>query len=353
MVRRYYSSNARETQLTGAVNSSATSITVDSPVGYPASTPFLIHVELGTSNEEIMLVTNVAGSTYTVTRGYDSSTAVSHSTGARVVHGVAGIDFTDFADHIDATTNVHGLSGGAALVGSTTTQTLTNKTLTSPTINGGTWNSPTLGSGATIPSATLSSPTITTPSITNPTITSGGSWAGSPTISTPTITTPVIANLSSMQHTHTDAASGGAISSGGSTVAIFGERTTSQTLTSSTFATLGGGTINYTSPSAWPTGTTKLVMNMTVYSVAYDGSPAGLKRLYARFVTDGSTNYPHANGADMYVVADSSIGQFWSFTYSWVAPLPSTSASHSLAGQLYLSGINGSVSASQVWAYPI
>ena len=198
MVRRYYSSNARETQLTGSVNNSATSITVDSPVGYPASTPFLIHVELGTSNEEIMLVTGVAGSTYTVTRGYDSSTAVSHSAGARVVHGVAAIDFTDFADHIDATTNVHGLAGGAAPVGTTSTQTLTNKTLTSPTINGGTWNSPTLGSGATIPSATLSSPTITTPSITNPTITSGGSWAGSPTINTPTITVPTIADLTNM-----------------------------------------------------------------------------------------------------------------------------------------------------------
>lgn len=351
MTRRYYSSNARETQLTASVNNSVTTLQVDSPVGYPSSVPFLAHLELGTSNEEIVLVTAVAGSSWTVTRGYDSSTAVSHSTGARVVHGVAAIDFEDTATHLEATSSVHGVTG--ALVGATQTQTLTNKTLTSPTINGGTWNSPTLGSGATIPSATLSSPTITTPSITTPTITSGGSWAGSPTISTPTLTSPTIANFSNATHTHTDAASGGAISSGGSLFSLFQERSTSQSLTSSTFATIAGGTLSYTSPSAWPTGASKLVLNMSVHSVEYNGSPAGLKRLYARFVVDGSSHYPDSNGAPMYVVADSSLGQFWSFTFSWYVPLPSTSASHSIAAQLYLSGIDGSVGFSQLWAYTI
>lgn len=351
MTRRYYSSNARETQLTASVNNSATTLQVDSPVGYPASVPFLAHLELGTSNEEIVLVTAVAGNSWTVTRGYDSSTAVSHSTGAKVVHGVAAIDFEDTATHLEATSSVHGVTG--ALVGATQTQTLTNKTLTSPTINGGTWNSPTLGSGATIPSATLSSPTITTPSITTPTITSGGSWAGSPTINTPTITAPTIADLTNMQHTHTSASTGGTISSGGSLFSLFQEKSSATTLPSSTFTNIANGVLNYTSPSAWPTGASKLVLNMACHDVSYDGSPAGLKRLYARFLVDGSSPYPSADGASMYVVADSSLGQFWSFTFSWYIPLPSTSASHSIAGQLYLSLTNGSVALSQIWAYPI
>lgn len=346
MVRRYYSSNARETELTAQITSSDTSLTVDSTTGYPATTPFVIHAELGTSNEEVMLVTGVAGSTFTVTRGYDSSTAVSHAAGARIVHGVAAIDFTDTADHVEATSSAHGITG--SFVGSTQTQTLTNKTLTSPTINGGTWNSPTLGSGATIPSATL-----TTPAITTPTITSGGSWAGSPTINTPTITTPVIANLSSMQHTHTDAASGGTISSGGSLFTLFQERSTSQSFSAGSFVSIANGTLSYTSPAAWPTGATKLVLNMVVHNVSYDGTPSGLRRLYARFLVDGVSAYPESQGADMYVVADSSLGQTWSFTYSWVIPLPSTSASHSIAAQIQIPSENGSVGFSQVWAYPI
>jgi hypothetical protein len=138
MVQRHYSSNARETTLLVPITDSDTSIQVDSPLGYPVTTPFLIHCELGSSNEEIMLVTNVAGNVWDVTRGYDSSSALSHSVGAKVVHGVAAIDFKDAADHINATGNVHGLGSLSNVVGTTDTQTLTSKTLTSPSIAGGT-----------------------------------------------------------------------------------------------------------------------------------------------------------------------------------------------------------------------
>lgn len=146
MARRHYSSNARETQLTSGVSNSDVTLQLDSPVGYPVSLPFCVTLELGTSNEEICLVTAVVGNSWTVTRGYDSSTALSHSSGAKVVHTLIGADPNDFAAHGEATTNVHGLSSGAAVVGTTSTQTLTNKTITSSTFTGTLSGSPTIGS---------------------------------------------------------------------------------------------------------------------------------------------------------------------------------------------------------------
>jgi hypothetical protein len=143
----------------------------------------MILCELGTSSEEIMLVTAMAGDSWTVTRGYDGSTAVAHDLGAKVVHGVSAIDMDEANEHVQASTNVHGLASGAAVVGTTTAQTLTNKTLTSPTLNGGTLNAVTLASGTTL--------------------------------DTPTLITPVIASFVNAPHDHSDAANGGEIEGGG------------------------------------------------------------------------------------------------------------------------------------------
>lgn len=131
-VNRYYSSNAVETTLTAGVSDSATTITVASATGYPASFPFTVHVDLGTSSEEIMTVTNVSGLNFDVTRGVDGSSALSHGLGATVIHGVSARDFREPQEHIAASTGVHGLSG--AVVGTTDGQVLTNKSLTTPNI---------------------------------------------------------------------------------------------------------------------------------------------------------------------------------------------------------------------------
>jgi len=128
---RYYSSNAVETTLTAGISNSSTTLTVASATGYPGSFPFTIHVDLGNSSEEIMTVTNVSGLNFDVTRGVDGSSAVSHSLGATVIHGVSARDFQEPQDHMAATTG-HGATG--AVVGTTNTQTLTNKTLTAPVI---------------------------------------------------------------------------------------------------------------------------------------------------------------------------------------------------------------------------
>ena len=129
---RYYSSNAVETTLAVGISDSSTSLTVASATGYPGSFPFTIHVDLGTSNEEIMTVTNVSGTNFDVTRGVDSSSALAHSLGATVVHGVSARDFREAQEHIGASTAVHGISG--SVVGTSDGQVLTNKSLTTPFI---------------------------------------------------------------------------------------------------------------------------------------------------------------------------------------------------------------------------
>lgn len=182
---RYYSSQAVETSLTSSISNSATSMTVASITGYPNSTPFTVTLEQGTSNEEIVDVTGVSGTTWTIARGVDGSSGLAHSAGAKVVHTYTARDARESQTHQEATTGVHGLASGDEFVGAQATQTLTNKTLTSPTL-------------------------------VTPSLTSGGSWTGSPTLSSPTLETPtlnvpVIADYTSAQHDHSSATKGGAV----------------------------------------------------------------------------------------------------------------------------------------------
>lgn len=66
--------NNPATALSGSVTAGATSISVASGAAFPAFGNFTIIVE-----SEIMLVTGVAGTTWTVTRGYDGTAAASHT----------------------------------------------------------------------------------------------------------------------------------------------------------------------------------------------------------------------------------------------------------------------------------
>jgi hypothetical protein len=66
--------NNPQTTLNGAINNSTTSVVVTSAASFPTVGQFRIIV--GT---EIMLVTSVSSNTFTATRGYEGSTAASHS----------------------------------------------------------------------------------------------------------------------------------------------------------------------------------------------------------------------------------------------------------------------------------
>ena len=108
MARRYYSSTAVATTLSASANNSTTSITVTALSGFPVSTPWTAIIDPDTASEEVVEVTNVSGTTLTVTRGVDGTTAVSHSAGAVFRHGVSARDFDEANDHVnDSSTDVH------------------------------------------------------------------------------------------------------------------------------------------------------------------------------------------------------------------------------------------------------
>lgn len=127
---RYYSSIAQQTTLTGPIDNSIGTITVAASTGFPGSFPFILAVDYGSSNEELVLATAGGPTSYTVTRAYDGTSGTTHSAGAVVRHVSSAIDFTDSRTHEASTQNVHGVTGaGNNLVGTSSTQTLTNKTL--------------------------------------------------------------------------------------------------------------------------------------------------------------------------------------------------------------------------------
>lgn len=163
-----YSSNSQQNALNAGISSGATSLVLqNTPVGYPTP-PFTIVVDPGQSTQEAMDVTSVVGTTFNVTRGIDSTSATSHGAGAVVIHAHIARDDREARAHIDATSAVHGLAGGSAVVGTNDTQTLTNKTLTSPTLNTPSLVTPTIANG-----------TATGLTVTNGTLTGTAAMTGS------------------------------------------------------------------------------------------------------------------------------------------------------------------------------
>lgn len=127
MARRHYVDNAPATTITGTIDNAQTSFAVTSLVGFPTSTPWTGTLDLGNASAEQVLVTGVVGMTLTVTRNANAQGAFSHTVGASFNHTADAVDFDEANAHINATTNVHGITG--TFVDTSSTQTLTNKTL--------------------------------------------------------------------------------------------------------------------------------------------------------------------------------------------------------------------------------
>lgn len=135
MTVRFYSSTSQPTTLALNAPAAATSIVVVALVGYPTSFPYTLCLDFDTGLRELVEVTNAAGTTLTVTRGVDGTSAIDHSAGATVRHVSSARDYADSRAHENASMGVHGVAGD--LVGTTDTQILSNKTLDNPNVTNG------------------------------------------------------------------------------------------------------------------------------------------------------------------------------------------------------------------------
>lgn len=93
----FYTSDAVQTTLAAGITS-GTSIELTSITGWPTQFPCKLLLEWGTSNQEVVWLTQASTGTgpYTFAnclRGQDGTTSVSHSSGAQANHGVSAGDF--------------------------------------------------------------------------------------------------------------------------------------------------------------------------------------------------------------------------------------------------------------------
>lgn len=153
MALRNYVNTSKEGQLSLPIGTGDTTITLTAPglVNIPA-TPFYVRLDPDTGTEELILVG--AGSSATslmnCTRGFDGTSAYSHTAGAKARHCVAAEFYNKSDAHVEATSNVHGLSGGAAVVGTTQVQTLTGKTINASVIDVAHTTSPAASQGVKV-----------------------------------------------------------------------------------------------------------------------------------------------------------------------------------------------------------
>jgi hypothetical protein len=127
-------------------------------VGLPGSFPYVLALDYDTSSEELVLVTAASGTSLTITRGFNGTSAQAHNVGATVRHVIVAQDLTDFQDHAAAGPNgVHGITGAlGTFLGTPTSANLASLV------------SDETGSGSLVfgTSPTLSSPVINTPKTT-------------------------------------------------------------------------------------------------------------------------------------------------------------------------------------------
>lgn len=124
MARREYQAG-RPTTLTVALNISGTSFTIANDTNWPdgADYDFWVTVDGGTAQEERILCSARTGTTVTVAtsgRGKDGTTETNHAVGASVWPSWSATDADEANEHINATTNIHGITGALAPIASPT-----------------------------------------------------------------------------------------------------------------------------------------------------------------------------------------------------------------------------------------
>lgn len=108
VTRRQYKGAAAATTTTNALGVSDTSVTLTATTGWPstAAVPFYVVIDPGTSAEEKCSAT-ISGSTLTLTRAQDDTTAAVHASGA-TIYPVFTADEADEANKLASTLTTRG-----------------------------------------------------------------------------------------------------------------------------------------------------------------------------------------------------------------------------------------------------
>ena len=118
---RFYTNLGQATFLANpsGMNLSETDLQAASTTGWSTQFPFVIRVEPGTANEELMLATAGAGtsaSPFVVERGFDSTTPKVHAANVPIVPGICQLDLAEPQQHLNLTGSssaAHGLPASA------------------------------------------------------------------------------------------------------------------------------------------------------------------------------------------------------------------------------------------------
>jgi hypothetical protein len=175
MTTRKYLSTSQETTLTSAMNSSQTTMVVNSAAGLLGSiTPaagetFTVVIDPDTSLEEIVDVvapSSPGSNTLTIVRPIDGTAAIAHSAGAKVRHMAIGRDFREANVHQESNLTAHAATTSAQLASVISDETgtgslvfNTNPTIVTPTIasfTNATHNHTNSAGGGTLTSAAVS-----------------------------------------------------------------------------------------------------------------------------------------------------------------------------------------------------
>ena len=125
MTRRQYSGGGVRTTITGSIAASGGgTVTIAAATGWPDGSvgKFAVIVDPGLSSEEKILVDSLTGTTLSYSsggRGYDGSSATSHSSGATIWLCATSIDFDEANSHINATVAAHAASAISYTAGGT------------------------------------------------------------------------------------------------------------------------------------------------------------------------------------------------------------------------------------------
>lgn len=99
MATRNYTNNAEPQTLTSDIDDTDTIVPVGDTSTYPPA-PFTIVLDRRQSGQEVCLCTGKTSLAFTVTRGFDGTTAVAHTSGIPVEHTTAALDYAEANAHL-------------------------------------------------------------------------------------------------------------------------------------------------------------------------------------------------------------------------------------------------------------